>query len=140
MTLTEFLLARIAEDEDVARAACLRASTRYRPHPEITRWRYVEDEEVVFDYDFGDSWPHYVTMDNEGIHASVNEVTGRHIARHDPARVLAECETKRRIVDLCSDRVSHSAVGGRGCTECGVLSTLALPYADHPDYLQEWKP
>jgi hypothetical protein len=42
------------------------------------------------------------------------------------SRVLAECEAKRRIV-----------------TECGwvtVMQLLALPYAGHPDYRQEWKP
>jgi hypothetical protein len=44
-----------------------------------------------------------------------------------PARVLAECEAKRRIVEQ---------VNGMEY----VLRLLALPYADHEDYRPEWRP
>lgn len=68
--------------------------------------------------------------------------------RAQPARVLARCEADRMIVDL------HEQVGGF-CTMCGdVLNTglevspapcltlraLALPYADHPGYREQWQP
>jgi hypothetical protein len=58
-----------------------------------------------------------------------------HVARHDPARVLAECEAKRRIVD---SEGSPYVEGHVPATR--TLRFLALPYADHPDYRQEWKP
>ena len=66
-----------------------------------------------------------------------------------PAEVLAECEAKRRIVDL-------HVISGRGhgscatCTDsdylglvdegpCDTLRALALPYADHPAFREEWR-
>jgi len=66
-------------------------------------------------------------------------------ARHDPARVLAECEAKRRIVGLHERRPDWP-----DCQECGdrdyqkpwpcsTLRLLALPYSDHPDYRPEWR-
>jgi hypothetical protein len=62
----------------------------------------------------------------------------------DPARVLAECDAKRRIVEL------HDGEAVHGCpvapdetvwTEgpCPTLRTLALPYANHPDYQPGWR-
>jgi hypothetical protein len=108
-TLADFLLARIAEDEADARRAA--AADGLGPV-----WRA------------GTKWE-----DMAGIYANGGEVADMpdtdvapHIARWDPARVLAECDAKRRIV-----------------TECGwvtVMALLALPYADHEDYRQEWKP
>jgi hypothetical protein len=59
----------------------------------------------------------------------------QHIARWDPARVLAECEVKRRIVERVSD-VAWATYSVRDV----VLELLALPYADHPDYRSEWTP
>jgi hypothetical protein len=87
-----------------------------------------------------------------------------HIARHDPARVLREVEAKRRIVDehaneggycrICTieDRQENTLEGIRDdgpymvtvqrplLYPCPTLRLLALPYADCPDYRQEWKP
>jgi hypothetical protein len=74
---------------------------------------------------------------------------------HDPARVLAECEAKRRIVELHSaDPVPQRMVYGTivACSTCGdvddnptewpceTLCLLALPYADHADYDEGWRP
>ncbi|WP_030917351.1 DUF6221 family protein [Streptomyces sp. NRRL B-24720] len=81
----------------------------------------------------------------------------RHIARHDPARVLREVDAKRGMIEI------HTVVGGfededmtdlgLGCSECGysaeysdqggwcdTVRLLAVPYADHADYQQEWTP
>jgi hypothetical protein len=98
MDLTEFLLARIAEDEQQA-------------------LDYFQDDGTV------GTWTHWMG---------------------------AECEAKRRIVD------EHEVVDGRCCvclygihdTEgliwarhpCLTLRALALPYADHPEYREEWLP
>jgi hypothetical protein len=92
VTLTEFLLARIAEDEATAQG-----------------WQ---------------------------VGSIVN-----------PARALAECEAKRRIIDGAVEvaRVDLNEPvdpDDQGLRDVGVkiLCALALPYADHPDYLPEWKP
>lgn len=52
-------------------------------------------------------------------------------------RVLAECEAKRRIVawELQVAERAHLQPEQRV-----ILQLLALPYADHPDYRQEWRP
>jgi hypothetical protein len=52
-----------------------------------------------------------------------------HIARHDPARVLADVEAKRRIVEWDAEQP----------VDRGVLNILASVYADHPDYREEWR-
>jgi hypothetical protein len=78
-----------------------------------------------------------------------------HVARHDPARVLAECSAKRRIVLACRDARPETAFVGTHppgmadfpATAHGqhqlaalTLALLALPYADHPHYRAEWRP
>jgi hypothetical protein len=52
-------------------------------------------------------------------------------------RVLAECEAKRRIVE----NASRHAPGQRGYGASNFAAQcIALPYRNHPDYKQEWKP
>ena len=89
MNLSEFLLARIAEDEMQARKHLLDADRH--------------------------GWGSY------------------------PARVLAECDAKRRIVEL-ADRDDNWRYGMHSEAIGEVLRLLALPYADHPDYREEWRP
>jgi hypothetical protein len=78
-----------------------------------------------------------------------------HIARHDPARVLAEVEAKRGII---REAFHHAEIldGESGCCpaaaiergECEdyqpedlpILRLLAAPYVQHPDYRPEWAP
>lgn len=70
--------------------------------------------------------------------------------RHmSPARVLAECEAKRQAVRAAAgyadmDWVDHNParIGATTAEEvlAKVLCLLALPYADHPDYREEWRP
>jgi hypothetical protein len=63
-----------------------------------------------------------------------------------PARILAECYAKRRIIDeirIFPDVYSCDAAYNES-QECNVsemtLRLLALPYADHPDYDESWRP
>lgn len=77
-------------------------------------------------------------------------VDAEHIARHDPARVLAEADAKRRIIKVHFRRRSYDwdepGVIGFECAQCcdrfpcTTLRLLALPYADHPYYKPEWRP
>ena len=119
MTLTEFLLARIAEDEAAARACVYPPHDGYKPHPELSRWFYREGGEVEYVQTpemLAHKYPErlYVTCDGEGLTPAVGEVHGEHIARHDPARVLAECEAKRRIVAEAFE-VAATIDGEWGC-------------------------
>jgi hypothetical protein len=75
-----------------------------------------------------------------------------HIARHDPARVLREVEAKRQILNehptltaervctRCSDYAEPGEVFRAVPGPCATVRLLALPYADHNDYREEWKP
>ncbi|MQA17777.1 MAG: hypothetical protein GEV09_28070 [Pseudonocardiaceae bacterium] len=68
-------------------------------------------------------------------------------AHFDPARVLAECEAKRRIVRLHqiaeresppSDPYQEGLIRGWRDAYNDALAMLALPYADHPEFKEEW--
>lgn len=80
-----------------------------------------------------------------------------HIARHDPARVLAEVDAKRRLLDEilwyesmqdgdcgCGHGPDAIAAGecklGGGPDRITAFRILALPYAAHPDYQDAWRP
>jgi hypothetical protein len=58
------------------------------------------------------------------------------MARHDPARVLAETDAKGRIMNVCR----AAAAATRGHLNATVVLLLALPYADHPDHDRAWRP
>jgi hypothetical protein len=71
----------------------------------------------------------------------------RKVRVYDPARVLAEVEAQRRIVDEIApeverhdDQITAEWGGSNDGTAEKLLCLLALPYADHPDYRPEWKP
>jgi hypothetical protein len=72
-----------------------------------------------------------------------------HIVRHDPGRVLADVAAVRAIVaryEDCLARLDDPDYSTAAAAdqireyEDFVLPSLALPYADHPDYREEWKP
>lgn len=144
MRLTDFLLARIADDEEVARAA-FRDSPAHRTRParaDDGRWKVGEPGHGECEVDgIG------ITIYDEGGHTAEQ---AQHIARHDPARVLAQCEANRQIVqghprcdmhDLPGDECDVCMTCGDGSLwPCPTLRALALPYADHPDYREKWRP
>ena len=131
VTITEFLLARIAEDEAVARAAS--------PAP----WQFGAAGSFA-----------------AGTVYDITKANAEHMTRHDPARVLAECEAKRRIVEehtpipeayparsypdgvvplcceICSGHGEYPELGGWPCM---TVKLLALPGADHPDSDPSWR-
>jgi len=117
-TLTEFLLECFAEDEAEARTAMGGGDGRW------ASWNRSWDDGQRRD----------LAADNMRIAALPTSID-EHVCRHSPARVLAECEAKRRIVDLCGDHPGWSNPSPMGDR---VLRYLALPYADHPDYREDW--
>ncbi|MFD3532025.1 DUF6221 family protein [Streptomyces sp. NPDC058664] len=72
-----------------------------------------------------------------------------HIVRHDPARVLAEVDAKRRLAEL-HQAADYEYADGPVCLTCDqggplpypcpTLRLLALPYGPHPDYRDKWRP
>jgi hypothetical protein len=147
-----FLRARLAEDEQVARA--------------------VEDNSAPWEGE-------WVNDDNRAIRTYNGWVLtfqrppntfcpgfGDHVARFDPARALAEVAAKRRILDEweCAARRQretaelHAIYFGRDRAKANELqatgrflegaeralalavAALTVPYAQHPDFREEWTP
>jgi len=140
--LVAFLRARLDEDEQRARLAT--------PGP----WRHDADkhhhiigtaifEEAVFAGPPGVAAICIAGTGETDDLQSMRDAT--HIARHDPARVLAEVDAKRRIIDSCSHYLSwQPPVPPKQIQSWalahGTLHLLALPYSSHPDYRPEWRP
>ena len=62
-----------------------------------------------------------------------------HIARHDPARVLAEVEAKRALIEeTIRPWLGNDQTTGR--IAWVALRLLAWPYADRPGYQEVWRP
>jgi hypothetical protein len=61
-----------------------------------------------------------------------------HIVRHDPARVLHDVEAARKRLTALADAIEA------GHDSYDLAATLLpyelLPYADHPDYQEGWRP
>ena len=102
MDLKTFLLARIEEDDEAARAAVDKDG----------RWHVDRSHPLYESVVQGD-----IHIYDEGGHTAEQAA---HIARHDPARVLAECAAKRAIVEL------HSK------------TTYSLPITQGDDSLEYW--
>jgi hypothetical protein len=120
LTIVDFLLARLGEDEETAREA----DQRIFP----TTWR-------------------------EDFYGIRNEKIAAHVDRHKPARVLADCQAKGDLVGYAAfmlkaweDKHSNRATAYPDMTRRErhtarlILEELALAYADHPDYREEWRP
>ena len=116
MTLTDFLLARIDEDEAVALNA-LHPDAKGIPGEWVTEHygsQYHDEPDRCHIAE--DRAGHYWTVAHE-----VSIPNAEHMARHDPARVLRECQAKRQLIE----RVGNPDWAG--------FDILALPYANHPD-------
>jgi hypothetical protein len=137
-TITEFLEARIAEDEMAAKAAT--------PGPWI--WRGQPDGQVLASVEslpedkYGYREPVAYVVTAEGYdepRVDVSESDAKHLVRHDPARVLAEGAAKRAILaDVESVRLfnaDYSLIAGHAERQ---LAHLAAVHSDHADYQQEW--
>lgn len=144
MTITEFLEARIAEDEAEARAAS--------PGP----WKW--DDEPAMDEAFLYAPNDEAVLVAYGLHTQgfleCTDENRTHIARYDPSRVLAECAAKRAIIDEHGLDDSSTKDYCESCADwwnselgegpppvawpCPTLRSVAAVYKDHPDYQQEW--
>lgn len=136
MTLTEFLLARIAEDEALAEDT-LGAYARHS-----SSWGTPSTGVV----DLGDP-------DVDGLIPFGDGPVAEHVAHWDPARVLAECEAKRAIIalhdewpvliesepEVLTTRREYVRRFGAEPMTTPMLRAMASVYADHPDYDPTWQ-
>jgi hypothetical protein len=66
----------------------------------------------------------------------------RHIARHDPARVLREIEAKRDLLRFAEGIHDHHETFTTGVASRleDTLRLFAAAYADRPGYQETWRP
>jgi uncharacterized protein DUF6221 len=155
--LSTWLLEQIAEDDRLAKAAT--------PGP----WQWDGDavDQVAQSPDYIARY-RYIGWDGDD-REGVLAVNGEHIAAWDPARVLAECEAKRRVLQrhqpveqwhghgqyrrlyriecsTCLEGSPPDDPNDPGCYHgnlewpCPEIRDAASPYADRPGYQEEWKP
>lgn len=138
--ITAFLEKCLAGDEQIAMQSALAAGTTDgTPDPQWT----------LFRGSVGASGGVVAT----GIE-DIDETVGVHIARWDPAHVLAEVETKRAILGLhmtsyaelddgtrryfCQDRQSDPDFNGDLWAPCLTARLLAAPYAGRQGWDEKW--
>ncbi|WP_433463450.1 DUF6221 family protein [Spirillospora sp. CA-128828] len=124
MDLVEFLRARLDKDERIARAC---SGTPWKATPSGTVSTDTDEPAQV------------ATVDNDAY--------AEHISRHNPSRALDEVTARRQILD---EYEKQSWILGQGhrtpeleaaqAVRETVLRLLALPYAFHPAYQEEWRP
>lgn len=150
MTITEFLNARYDEEEAIAQGADVKQEDpSWTPHgpialsdPRSFRVRSDRDSRpVALVQDVGD--------DEEGPTSILDgEAVAAHIARHDPARVLADIAAKRAIVAAAVETLAVEEVGfpadEHGLNEARSLAeftirTFAQPFAEHADFDPAWR-
>jgi len=138
-----WLRAQLDDDERIARAV-----PDHRQRNGELHWQEISPDSqpgLV-----GDQCGNVVTLGGPG---GTSRWHGEHIARHDPARVLAEVDAKRRILDEVADEATGLDMQVDGEFRVGsrdekaepylgdkLVRLLALPYADRPGYRHEWKP
>jgi hypothetical protein len=93
---------------------------------------------VIEEREGGNSWPYMRALGVELAHSYADNVLtpqrGEHVARWDPARVLAEVAIKRRILDEL-EALQHYAWDGRpeyGCPKFEDRQTWRAVWGDRP--------
>ena len=130
--LTEFLLARIAEDEA----------------------RFDEPKFYEVESARGPGWgnrgdcPICGAYQFDGTEDATEQAWYEHAENvHQRTRALAECKAKRAIIELHKPGLAPAYEGyEKVCSEdrddwpCPTLRVLASVYSDHPGYRPEWRP
>jgi phage terminase large subunit GpA-like protein len=148
-SLTDFLLQRIAEDEATARAATPGPWFADEVYSTVTAEPYRSARQA-YGRDYKTA-PEAEWVVPESMDSSVYAPNLAHIARHDPVRVLAECEAHRRIVEAHrpDDMFDHCAICLDGDFDtlgdptredwpCPTIRALASVYADREGFRAEW--
>jgi hypothetical protein len=138
MNIAEFLTARLDEDEAAAKSLHVIDSRN---------WHTAEWYDGEFDKDHQTARADLRSSTGSiTAHGALPRPVAEHVARWQPARVLAEIEAKRRIIARYAYRRSMQPEDGTAPNRWDDLTRhywevcrdLAAPYADHPDYQPEW--
>lgn len=130
MNIIDFLHARIDDDETIATAA-------YGGTIDA-EWYAKEEHSRVYTGD----WVTVVSADVENVRHGETAYHGlarasvNHIARHDPARVLADCKAKREILERFTPE--YGMGNGYSLAAEQAIHALAKGYAEHPYYDPDW--
>lgn len=146
--LVQFLRARYDEEHLLAIEAGDGSPARWLYAPELV-WNGPDGPRKAVVHFMGSAKAFIAVVDPE--HGEDGDWQARHIARHDPARVLRDIEAKRRVLDEVvpeMDGMTAQIHGEFGTGPLnsddyesrGLLRLLALPYASHPDYQDSWRP
>jgi hypothetical protein len=138
MTITEFLTARLDEDEAVARELLrdLEAQIAESGFQADDRGPFTPTRQLS-----AEMWAQYA-----GQTRWRNFARGRTIARFaDPTRVLADVAAKRAIVAEHVEAKAYyethpSTPAGELAGLEKVVRLLAQPHVEHPDWREEWRP
>jgi hypothetical protein len=115
-SIVDFVRARLDDDENTARAALDGPGDDgawYTGSHEMNECRIEGHDMIIYD---------------ESGHTAEQ---AKHIARHDPARVLRQTEALRNITDH-----AHYALDDDSRDE--ILRIIAAIWTDHPEYQPEW--
>lgn len=129
MTIEEFIEARLAEDEAIARAASGQ-SAEWRVYEGCVRGAPFYEGDPAGGYPAGGETT-IVAYDGTPPF-EVEAQQSRHIARHDPARVLRQVAAHRVALSWYLD--DDDVVMGP------TIRAIAAIWSDHPDYRPEWAP
>jgi phage-related protein len=125
-TLADFLLARIEEDERSV---------------DVPDWHCTDSARGEGWGSRGDECPICGRYMFDGTESATEDAWEMHMADAH-GRVLAECEAKRKIVEAWPDTFglwsADQADAARAMKDVA-LRALAMPYADHPDWREEWR-
>lgn len=135
--LVDFIRARLDDDEQAACAAALQVTERA-----------VAPAYAAEHVGSGGKWSVHPWLFSGRVEASVGPhaerveiatLANEHIARHDPAQVLADIDAKRRIIDYNAHAAKYHEPPGAALAML-TLRALAVPYRSHPDYQPKWAP
>jgi hypothetical protein len=143
LDLINFLRARLAEDREVA----LKAGADAWSLDHFTRAGgvvFASGERPIAEFDADPQHQHAQDRASADFHQAA------HIARHDPARVLVEVDTKSRLLTMYEEAgrtrlqpptaERWMAAGVERAVLEDTFRAFAAVYADHPDYRDEWRP
>jgi hypothetical protein len=140
LTVTDFVLARIAEDEAAASVAS--------PAP----WHAQGAAEVMLPTPWKlRPWRRNALAECNNLSLDENRANAAHIARHDPARVLAQCAAMRKVVEdhrpfrlaqtvcqTCEEKPRIGYEAGSDGWPCPTIRALASIWSDHPQFDPAW--
>jgi hypothetical protein len=139
--LAGWLLEQIAEDEQRAKAMAAEYPTPWDLADRGWMARVVAD---------GPHFHEVIRVEQHQVSDAADWLGGviQHVETWNPDRVLAECDAKRRIVELHTGEHECSVYEDNGeinyCQyvlgDCSTLRLLALPYAGRPGHRDDWRP